>query len=69
MEEVVAPPGLHIRVDPGEGETDAERMTEVVVQVRVRSAPALTVGRVMFWLTTTASEVTHPLSVLVTVAV
>ena len=42
MEAVVAPPGLHTSVVPGEAV--AVSITEVVVQVNTLSAPALTVG-------------------------
>ena len=45
MDEVVAPV-LHTKVVPAEAV--AVRVTDVVVQVNVWSAPALTVGGVMF---------------------
>jgi hypothetical protein len=63
------PPGpLQLKVAPGV-EDEPLSVTEVIVQVRVLSAPASTFGAVMFCVTFTVSEAVQPLAGLVTVNV
>jgi hypothetical protein len=63
------PPGpLQLKVAPGVVEEPLS-VTEVVVQVRVLSAPASTLGAVMFCATFTVSLAVQPLAGLVTVNV
>ena len=66
IDEVVAP---LLQTNVVFEEAVAVSSTEVVVQVNTLSAPALTVGGVMFWVTTTTSEAVQPFPVFVAVTV